>query len=326
MADRIYDLTNDANPLDSASFVFDDATYPEARSITFAQLEAAIQADVISDSAAIIDGAGLEADGSLLADSTSTYITNADFLAAGYDVNLRNAVRLLDTAISTTVNNGTLTVQFNLTAPEVLALGTEILKIPALVGAGNYFHVTDVEARLDYNTTQYMSAGSKGIYIIFSGASDYIAELDKNFLEKSSGCTVSFKPVRHNMPANVGIAVKAPDGNPINGDSNIYVKLHYHIETEMTAGGAGGLGGNCCVSPLEGSFDNTDLTALGNLVITHDQVTQSLVCVIIDNTGAQVATLPTAGDEAGADPYNKITVPIGLGIAGTWKYFIIASK
>lgn len=326
MADRIYDLTNDANPLDSASFMLDDATYPEARSITFAQLEAAIQADVISDSTAIIDGAGLEADGSLLADSTSTYITNADFLAAGYDVNLRNAVRLLDTAISTTVNNGTLTVQFNLTEDEIKVLGTEILKIPALVGAGNYFHITDVEARLDYDKAPYASAGSKGIYVMFSGASDYIAELDKTFLESTVSINTSFKPVRHNMPANVGIAVKAPDGNPTTGGGAIYVKLHYHIETEMTAGGAGGLGGNCCVSPLEGSFDNTDLTALGNLVITHDQVTQSLVCVIIDNTGAQVATLPTAGDEAGADPYNKITVPVGLGIAGTWKYFIIASK
>lgn len=324
MADRIYDLTNDANPLDSTSFPMDDATYAEAKSITYAQLEAAVQADLLAADLAIIDGAGLEADGSLQAEPTSTYLTNANFLAAGYDVNIKNGLLLLDSVVSTAYNNGILEVQFDLTEDEIKLLGQKLLKVSA-PGAGNYFRIFGVDAMLDFNKVAYTSAGSRGIYVRFVGASDYIAELDEAFLESKTTVTSSFPVVRHDMPSNVGIEVIAPDGNPVNGDSNIYVKLHYKLQSEMTAGGTGSTGG-CCVSPLEGSFVNADLTASGNLVINHAQVTQNLVCVIIDNTGTQFPVVWVAGDEGGSDPNNYITVPIGLGIAGTWHYFIIASK
>ena len=322
--DRIYDLTNDANPLDSASFPMDDATYPEAKSITYAQLEAAIQAPMLAADAAIIDGAGLETDGSLQAEPTSTYLTNANFLAAGYDVNIKNGLLLLDSVVSTAYNNGVLEVQFDLTEDEIKLLGQKLLKVSA-PGAGNYFRVFGVDAMLDFNKAAYTSAGNKGIYVRFAGASDYIAELDATFLTRASSVTASFPVVRHNMPANTGIEVIAPDGNPRLGDSNIYIKLHYKLQTEMTSGGTGSTGG-CCVSPLEGSFVNADLTPSGNLVINHAQVTQSLVLVVIDNTGTQFPTVWVAGDESGADPNNYITAPIGLGIAGTWHYFIIASR
>lgn len=324
MADRIYDLTNDASPLDTSSFVMDDATYADAKSITYAQLETAIQADLLAADAAIIDGAGLETDGSFQADPTSTYLTNANFLAAGYDVNIKNGLSLLDSAVSTVYNNGVLEVQFDLTEDEVKLLGNKILKVAA-PGAGNYFRIFGVDGMLDFNTTAYSSAGSKGVYVRFAGAADYIAELDKAFLESAATVTASFPVVRHNMPANTGIEVIAPDGNPRLGDSNIYIKLHYKLQTEMTSGGTGSTGG-CCVSPLEGSFVNADLTPSGNLVINHAQVTQSLVLVVIDNTGTQFPTVWVAGDESGADPNNYITAPIGLGIAGTWHYFIIASR
>lgn len=322
MADRIYDLTNNPTPPDDCSLMIDHPDWAEAQECTKAQLLADEIADRTAADTAIEDGGGLNADGTLSPDPASSYLQNADFLAAGYDVNLRNACRLLDTAISAVAANGELVVQVDLSSAELLACGTAITKL-AVPGAGLFYHMFECDARNDFLSAPYVSAGANGLYVVFNGHNaNPIVHLPKTFLEAAADAQKNFEVLEHDLYTNTAIDIVAPDGNPTNGDGTISIRFRYALDQQLALGGAV-TPSNCCVQPLADTFTNADLTGLGNLEIYHGFNSLNVLCVIFDNTMAQVATTWTNGDEAGADTYNYITVPIGGPIAGTWRYFLV---
>ena len=68
------------------------------------------------------------------------------------------------------------------------------------------------------------------------------------------------------------------------------------------------------------------MTALGNLEINHNLNTDDILSlVIVDDKNTQVTSIFNLGTEAGANTLNVITVPIGLGITGTWTYALIVN-
>jgi len=324
MADeRIYQWTNEPTPQDDVIIPIDHPDWSEGLSTTKAQLFADEVAARTAWNNAIIDGSGLDADGSFPPEPTSDYLQNIDFINAGLDVNTRNGLILLDRAISASVSNNQLIVKFVISSAELLALNsTPVLKVIA-PGIGNIFETCDCMARNNFASVPYVTAGTNGIYVRFESAADFIAHLDKVFCESAVDVVSKF-PIgrRHDLPTNVGIEVYAPDGDLINGDGSITVLLRYAILPEPTPLPLPIK--TCCVQPLADSFTNADLTGLGNLVINHGQNTTNIFLIVIDNTNTQFPVTFTSGDEGGADPNNYITVPIGGGIAGTWKWAIIA--
>jgi hypothetical protein len=318
---RLYSWTDDPAPADDVRIPVDRSDFAEARSVT----KTALLADEVADRTAadndIIDGAGLNADGSLSPDPTSSYLKNADFLAAGYDVNLRNAARLLDTAIADVASNNELTVQIDLSSAEILASGTPIIKLIA-PGAGQFYHMMECDAINEFNSAAYNSAGAAGLDVQFTGASDQIVNLPITFLEAAATQQKKFLINEHELYTNTTVEVVAPDGNPTNGDGTISIRFRYLISAELAYGGAKPPS-TCCVQPLADSFTAADVTALGNLEIYHGFNSVNVLVVIFDNTMAQVATTWSNGDEGGADDYNYVTVPVGLGIPGTWRYMLL---
>lgn len=322
MADeRIHQWTDDPAPADDVRIAIDRADFTEGRSCTKSAFFADEVAARTAADNAIIDGAGLNADGSMSPDPASAYLKAADFAAAGYDVNLRNGLRLLDDAIADIAANNEQSWQIDISSAEILALNsTPVTKLSA-PGAGLHFHIYECDAFLDYGTSDYVSAGANGIDVIFTGAADQIVRLPIAFLQASADTRYKFLVASHELMVNTGIDVYAPDGDPINGDSTISIRLRGQIQTALAYGGAVGTS-NCCVQPLWDTFDNGDLTVGGNLEVYHGFNSLNVMGIIFDNTNLQVACLPANGDESGADTYNYLTFPIGGPIAGTWRYIL----
>lgn len=317
---------NDLNPVvlvdaDNPDLIVDDPSYPEAQRVSRNNLtEAERNARILMDNA-IIDGGGLEVDGSMTAIGTSTYLRNSDFSTAALDINLKNGLRLLDVALSTLTGQLYYTVQATLTSAEILAINaTPLVKWPA-PGAGLIYNVWEIIAKNNFGTVAYASAGANGIHLRFTAAADFIVHLDLAFLQAVATQRVNFPKARHVMEVNTGLELFAPDGDPINGDGTIDIILTYVIQSDFTSASPTSL---CCVTPLWNTFTNADLNPLGELVITHSLVTERLFCAIIDNNGTFNITTFTLGNSAGADTLNNITVPIGLGIPGTWTWIIYA--
>ena len=211
--DRIFDLTNEPNPDETVSIIIDSALFPEARETTKAQFMAVDRAAYAAADTAIEDGAGLNADGTLSPEPTSNYLKNADYLAAGYNVDLRNSTLLLDAAIAALVTNAEQVVQIDLTTLEILALAAPITKIAA-PGAGLQFHWFECDAFLDFNTTAYVAAAGNGIDVQFVGAGDQIVRLPKAFLEAAAGALCDAVMTALPLRPAVRRASRRPAGPP----------------------------------------------------------------------------------------------------------------
>lgn len=321
MADPIYLLTNEPNPDDNVIIPIDKADFTDAKGTTRAQLLNDDRVANAASFAAIEDGAGLNPGGTLSPEPASNYLKNADYLAAGFDVNLRNSTLLLDAAIGNLAAANETIAQFELSSAEILALGAALTKLAA-PGAGLVYHWYECDAALIYNTTDYVSAGANGIDVIFQGGSDQIVRLPKAFLEASATSRKKFLIASHELLTNTAIQAIAPDGNPINGDSKIIIRLEGRIQAELVPGGVT-VPSTCCIQPLGDSFTAADLTGLGNLEVTHGLNTQSLISGLYDNTGASVAHTITFGDETGTDPNNIVTFTGLAGIPGTWTWILM---
>lgn len=324
--DRIYDLTAQATPDDTDVLFIDNATNVEPHQITYANLISPEETARDNADTAIKTGAGLEADGSMTAVAGSNYLKNSDFIAAGYAVNLLNGERLLDTAIANIAAAATMQVQCNLTSSEILALNkSPVVKVVAPT-ASKFYQVDRVIAKNNFVTTAYTTAGANGIYLRYTGAADYIAHLSKTFVESAATTRMSFEQeTGYVIPLATGLEFYAPDGNPVNGDGTISVLIDYKINNDFI-GISTGVATGCCVYPIADTFDETDLSGLGNLVINHALNTRDVVVFIWDNRGVSVATTFAWGNEAGADTMNYVTVTIGAGIPGTWRYLLLSNN
>jgi hypothetical protein len=255
------------------------------------------------------------------ASPTSTYLRNADFIAAGYSVNEYNALLLLDAAIRSLALSGELDVIVTLTMAEILALnGTPVTKIAAPV-AGTYYHISEVQAKNNFNTVPY-TCDAAGIVARFVGAADVITTLSQTFVQSAVITRKKFLVAEHELPLATGVEFYAPNADPTFGDGTIQVIFRYQLMPDFA-----GLAINtspCCIFPVVGTFVNADLSAGGNLVKNHGLNTEDIVVFIQDNNGQNSQYDFNTGNEAGADKPNNVTIPIGGGIAGTWRYLIMA--
>lgn len=317
---RIYDLSNEAAPTDDVLLVIDNPDWTEPRNTTKAQFLAdEILARDTADTE-IKDGCGLNSDGTFSTEPSSTYLRNSDFSGAGYDVNIRNAALLLDYAISQLAQTHELNIIVNLSSADILNCNTSpVAKIPSPI-LGNFYRFAGCCAKNNFVSAAY-SCGASGIMARFIGGSDPIVTFPQAFVQSASTVRKNIPISEHEITLNAGVEFYASDGDPTTGDGNIDVIMRYESLEDFKSIPA--LTKRCCVYPLTDSFTNADLTASGNLVITHNQNTPDIMASIQDNAGLMTATTFTLGDESGVNPNNVITIPVGLGIVGTWKYMLL---
>lgn len=316
---RPYQLANLAAPDGTEVLILDRNDFTDTVQSTINDVLAVESVPRIAADTAIETGAGLAA-GVLSPEPSSTYLKNADYIAAGYNVNLRSSTLLLDAAISNLAASGETEIQFDLSSAEILALAVAITKI-VKPGVGLVYHWYECDTFINFVTTPYVTAGANGIDVIFQGGSDQIVRLPKTFVESAASSHRKFLIASHELLTDTAIQVIAPDGNPINGDSPITIRLEGKIKNTLSTGAATPVS-NCCTPDAWDSFTAADVTALGNIVCDHGLNTQIIMVGLQDNTGAFIAASFTLGDEGGADPYNKITIPVGLGIVGTWTWLV----
>jgi len=323
--DRIYDLTAQATPYDADVLIIDNSTNVEPHQITYANLIAPEETARDLADTAIKDGAGLETDGTLIAIPGSNYLENADFVAAAYLVNLKNGLHLLDTAIGAIAQAASLWVQHNLTSAEILDLNVTPLTKQSACATGKFYLVKRVIAKNNFNSVAYTSAGANGIYLRYTGAADYIAHLNKTFLERKTTIRKSFEQADgYTIATATGLQYYAPDGNPTNGDGTISVIIEYVLTNDFF-GTSTGADTGCCVMPISGTFVAGDLTASGNLEVNHALNTSDVAVFVLDNNNESVAASFSLGDEGGVDKPNNVTISIGARITGTWRYYILGN-
>lgn len=317
---RPYELTNDPAPSDDVYIIVDHPDFTEPKVSTKTQFLADEVTARDDADTAIKDGAGLNSDGTFSSEPTSTYLRNSDFAAAGYDVNARNASLLLDYAISQLAQTQELNILINLSKADIENLnGVPVTKIAAPI-LGNHYHISEVQAKNNYTTSAW-TCGANGIVARFVGGTDPIFRLSQSFVQSSSTVRKKVLVLEHEITPDAGIEFYAQDSDPTGGGGSIDVIMRYESQTDFAS--IPNVTKRCCVYPITDTFVNADLTASGNLVITHNLASPDVIVAVQDNTGAFTATTWTIGNELGVNPNNIVTVPIGLGITGTWRYMLL---
>jgi len=323
----IYELTPTGLPVDETfSVALDDATIAETEKVTVADLLA--PADTRREDADddIISGCGTDADGIYTPDDTTHNIRTADFVDAGLDANLFNADKLLDTRINSLALLQPKYEFVTLTAAQVkaaLATPVEVLPAPA---AGTFNLIKRVICKLRFNTTAYTLPGAGEFYFYYDSIGKEIIEIASGFFSLGADSIYTYYPVDaldHEIESAGAIYLTSGFGGELTlGDSPIDLIIEYINLTDFTVVSTPTTSGTCLQS-VTGDFVNADLTASGNLEITHNLNSIKIMSVVVlDNTGTSVAVAYNVGDETGADTLNMLTIATGA-IVGTYQYAII---
>jgi hypothetical protein len=326
---RPYQLPDTATPVDETFTVMvDDASLPTPEKLTITDLTAQSEARATAVANGAITGSGLDAGtGAYTPDDTTNYIRTADFATAGLAANLFNADKLLDLKIQQTQNIGSKYYTVTLTSSQILNLkGTPVLVLPS-PGVGYFNHVKVMFYKLNFTTTAYTLPGIGAFELHYDNGTDNLCNIPSVFLEGRATEINYNNSVAHcEAIANEAIYLKSTFASELtNGDSTLSLIIEYETLADFSVISTPPVQANC-LQYFSGTFVNADLTALGNLEITHNLNSDDIASlVIIDNTGTAVAVTFALGDETGANTLNVITVPIGLGIAGTWTYALIVN-
>lgn len=326
---RPYQLPDTATPVDETFTVMvDDSSLATPEKLTITDLTAQSEARATAVANGAITGAGTDTGtGVYTPDDTTNYLRTIDFATAGLAANLFNADKLLDLRIQQTQNIGSKYYTVTLTSSQILNLkATPILILPT-PGVGYFNHVKRMFYKLNFATTAYTLPGTGGFGLFYDNGTDNLCNIQSAFL---SGTATE---INYNNPTgqceaitNNDIYIKSTFGGELtNGDSTISLIIEYETLADFSVISTPPVQANC-LQYFSGTFVNADLTALGNLEIIHNLNSDDIASIaVIDNTGTQVAVTFALGDETGANTLNVITVPIGLGIAGTWTYALIVN-
>jgi hypothetical protein len=237
--------------------VIDDSTFAEPKKVSlYCALKPERDLREAADTA-IIDGAGLEADGSYAADASTNYITPADFAAAALDETIANALILLDAAIYDAAQN-LICTEYTFTAAELTGLNVTPVTVLNSMGAGIFINPIDITGWLPFNTTAY-STGSD-LKFRFVGGLDLIMSVSQTFTESTD--TVYFKGHVYpdvEMLTNTAIEAYVDDAMTL-GDSPITVRICYN-GVDTVAGSSVTPSTGCCVTSYTTTFVNADLAA-----------------------------------------------------------------
>ena len=326
---RPYQLPDTATPVDETFTVMvDDSSLATPEKLTITDLTAQSEARATAVANGAITGSGLDAGtGAYTPDDTTNYIRTADFVTAGLTASLFNADKLLDLKIKQTQNIGSKYYTVTLTSSQILNLkATPILIIPA-PGVGYFNHVKRMFYKLNFMTTAYTLPGIGTFELYYDSGTCPLIQIENYFLE-GTATEISYNNAggQCEIFANEAIYLKSTFASELtNGDSTLSLIIEYETLADFSVISTPPVQANC-LQYFSGTFVNADLTALGNLEITHNLNSDDIASlVIIDNTGTAVAVTFALGDETGANTLNVITVPIGLGIAGTWTYALIVN-
>ena len=326
---RPYQLPDTATPVDETFTVMvDDSSLATPEKLTITDLTAQSEARATAVANGAITGSGLDAGtGVYTPDDTSNFLRTIDFATAGLTASLFNADKLLDMKIQQTQNIGSKYYTVTLTSSQILNLkGTPILIIPT-PGVGYFNHVKGMFYKLNFTTTAYTLPGIGDFGLFYDKGTDNLCNIQSVFLSgTATEINYNNSVAQCEAIANEAIYLKSTFASELtNGDSTLSLIIEYETLADFSVISTPPVQANC-LQYFSGTFVNADLTALGNLEITHNLNSDDIASlVIIDNTGTAVAVTFALGDETGANTLNVITVPIGLGIAGTWTYALIVN-
>mgnify|MGYP001170139257 FL=1 len=326
---RPYELPDTALPVnENFQVIVDDSTLTTPQKITIADLTAPAEARIGADVAAVMTGTGLDAGtGVYTPEETSNYLNTKSFINAGLVASLFTADMLLDSKIKDIVDVNGKYYSITLTSSQIKnLLATKVLILPT-PGAGYINHVKRMFYKLNFTTTAYTLPGAGEFQMSYNSGSSSIGSISSTYLSSAAQpqpMVVTVDDVE--LYANEAIYLQSTFGGELTlGDSTLSLILEYETIADFAIISTPPVQQNCLQS-YQGTFTNATLTALGNLEINHNLNTDDILSlVIVDDKNTQVTSIFNLGTEAGANTLNVITVPIGLGITGTWTYALIVN-
>ena len=326
---RPYELPDTALPVnENFQVIVDDSTLTTPQKITIADLTAPAEARISADVAAVTTGTGLDAGtGVYTPEETNNYLNTKSFINAGLVASLFTADMLLDSKIKDIVDVSGKYYSITLTSSQILNLkATPVLVLPS-PGVGYFNHVKRMFYKLNFTTTAYTLPGAGEFQMSYNSGSSSIGSISSTYLSSAAQpqpMVVTVDDVE--LYANEAIYLQSTFGGELTlGDSTLSLILEYETIADFAIISTPPVQQNCLQS-YQGTFTNATLTALGNLEINHNLNTDDILSlVIVDDKNTQVTSIFNLGTEAGANTLNVITVPIGLGITGTWTYALIVN-
>lgn len=318
---KISELTEKTSPLASTDlFVIEDEN-GDLYKVQNDQLFTDEIGDRTDADDAIKTGAGLNADGSYSPPDAGHFISPADFVTAGESASLANAIKLLDTALNNVSGQIYLTEQVAVTSSELLDIKDTPKTVISAPAVGIFPDLLEAFGLYTKGTTDYTHT-TNPLILRMNGVT--LATFSQTLLTHGD----AFEKAEINLPARIATAtaVQLYSGTePTGGDGTLDLTLMYRL-TNSTTPTVPVVNQTCCTLSTSGTFTAASLDVNGKLAITHSFGTTS-ISVAVWNDSNQLISVPTVlGDAAGLDTTNKVTIQPGVGIAGTWKYVVIADN
>ena len=237
MADkRIRDLTQEAAVTNGMFIAVDDAGFAEAKKATVEEVTEIERTARIAQDNVIEASVGLNADGTFTPPAGSTYLTAADYLAAGYTETILNGMRLLDTQVTQNASDiaGILvTVTRVLTVAEINTLFTApvVLVDVSAWAATSLVDVMDCVAKIDWDSVAWnIGAQTLDIGYAGGGATD-ILTFTNAFVQSVADLNQKATPTDGAAMDGGNIVARFATANPTAppGDSEITIYLSYRI-------------------------------------------------------------------------------------------------
>lgn len=318
---KISELTAKTSPLASTDLFLIEDSDGNLLKVEKSELMAEEESARENGDTAIIDGVGLNADGTYTPPGGANFIKASDFTTAGESVNVSNAVKLLDVAIKSVSDQLYLTEQVAVTSAELLDIKDTPKTAIAAPAAGIFPDLLEAFALYTKGTIDYTHT-TNPLILRMNGVT--LATFSQSLLTSGD----AFEKADINLLARIATAtaVQLYSGTePTTGDGTLDLTLMYRL-TNQTNPAVPVLNQTCCTLSTSGTFTSASLDADGKLIITHGFGTASIAVAIFDN-GNNVVILPTVlGDASGLDTTNKVTIQPGAAISGTWRYVIIADN
>ena len=272
------------------------------------------------------------------ADNASNFLKTSDFSDAGYDVNLRNGLRILDSKIVNELASNRIQKKITLTSAQILALNTTPIELVAAPGASSFIVLEKAYFKLNYGSAAY--ATNTQLAIKYDSAATNLCTTLYDLLSQTADTIESATPDilvdngsdinAYRINVNESIEVLAESGNPITGDGTVDIIVEYRIMTDFSTDLAV-IGTTSNLIGVSGTFVNGDLVA-SKLEIHHELGSENIMVQVEDDSSdPQIYETDfdwAYGDSAGADTSNYITIDMTLhgAIANTWKYFLVVKE
>ena len=314
---RIYELTEQTTVSDTLVVPVDNSDFAEPKYITVDTLQDDVRDDFATADTAIKTGAGLQADGTLLADESSNYLKAADFSGAGYSQSLRNMARLLDSALASLEAKTYYRGVVDVTSAELQAIATTPKTLVSNLADTSYINVVDIAGFIDWETTQY--AEDNNLIIQYATSDEEIGQITSDLIQATSDKFYKGAlTANHEIKVGEDIELTAA-ADYTTGDSPIKINITYEVISggDLTATTLS----SCCVVGTSASFTNASLVS-NKLVVNHALGTTDIIAVVYNGSGEVEVITQWLGDATGSDTSNYITFDFGGAITGTYTYVL----